>query len=196
MDKIFQHIPLSKVRIAAGFAVMVAILNWLRPAHFPDVLDSVLILSTLCGWLYAELSGTVPTSHDIKLLDNITSSLPDSLLDFLRDQNFVEKVFQDTTMSGLHTLGARRGPSYTFDDPKIQKKWATLHGIVKQFSENYARNVFHVGASSDLWTVHPKQSDTDEPSPLAQERGNSLNIAATELIGEIEKFKIYARRRL
>lgn len=126
--KFLQHVTTVQGRLTAGCALAVAIVVGLWPDH-PRPVDPVrvgAIITAAIAWLFAELAGQRATSpHDIKLFSDILETLPQHLLDFLRDQDFGVGSYIDPGTGGLHDVAHWRGSRYDFVDPVLNRRWLT-----------------------------------------------------------------------
>lgn len=199
MNKFIQHLTTVQGRITTGCVLLVAIVVGLWPDH-PRPVDPVrlgAIITAAIAWLFAEIAGQrTPSPHDTKLFESIVQTLPQELLDFLRNQDFGVGSYIDRGTSGLHAVAYWQGSRYAFVDAVLQKRWATIHTEIAQFGNFLALNTYPAHGSQDLRTVHPTQGDPEDPAPFVQARIDKLNDGATKVADQIDAFERFARHRL
>ncbi len=89
--KILEHLTSLQGRLTAGVALVAAIVIGLWPDHARsvDAAKAAAIGTTALAWLFAEIGGRrAPSEHDLQLFERIVSSIPQRVLDFLKDQDW------------------------------------------------------------------------------------------------------------
>jgi hypothetical protein len=197
--KFFQHLTTVQGRIATGCALVAAVVLGLWPVD-PRPVDpakTVAVILAALAWLFAEIAGhRAPSEHDTALFSNLTETVPQRLLDFLRDQDFGVGLYVDPGTGGLHDVAYWQGSRYEFVDPVLNRRWLAVRKNLREFTNTLALNTFPVHGSQDLRTVHPTQGDPEDPAPFVQARIDKLNEGATKLAAQIDAFESFARHRL
>lgn len=201
MTRFLQQLTTDQGRITTGCALVVAIIVGLWPDH-PREIDAAKFgaaLMAALAWLFAELGGRrTPSPHDTALFDSIVKTLPQSLLDFLREQDFGVGSYHDPASAALFNMARWEGSRYNFVDPTLNKRWLATWQVIREFATCLARNTFPVRDTDlqDWRTVHPTHGDPEMLEPFVEERIEKLNKGATKAVLEIDAFESFARRRL
>ncbi|MGH8422684.1 MAG: hypothetical protein ACRER3_10080, partial [Pseudomonas fluorescens] len=194
-----DHLTTLQGRLTTGCALIIAIVIGLWPDHARpiDPAKTAAIFTTAIAWLFAEISGRKAASaHDLKLFDLIVETIPQEIIDFLKDQDFGVGSYIDPGTAGLFKVSHWQGSRYDFVDAALNERWGCTHQAIRKFSKTLANKTLPVHGSNDLRTVHPTHDDPEDPKPFVQERIDILNEEATALAKEIDAFEGFARRRL
>jgi hypothetical protein len=197
--KILEHLTSLEGRLTAGVALIAAIVIGLWPDHARpiDPAKAAAVGTAGLAWLFAEIGGRrVPSEHDLKLFEQIVSTIPQQVLDFLKDQDFGVGSYNDPGTGALHEVAYWQGSRFEFTDSALNKKWLAVQRRIKEFANRLALDTFPVHDAENWRTVHPTIGDPEDPEPFVQARIDRLNEGATKVANEIDAFESFGRRRL
>jgi hypothetical protein len=187
-------------RVGLGLAAMGSIVIGLpQPAGSTfDIEKFIPIVSAVGLWLWAEINhGRAPHPNDLALFEKFGQTVKKNERLELSEQD-MGAPFRFKTFDGTFVIRETwKGPSFKFQDKKLQELWEIVSADVERFCSLVVMNTGAMPGNQEVATVKTTEDlHRGTRSPQTIQNAKDLNDAASSLCKSYDSLEAAAIRRL